>query len=217
MNRRNFLHTGSISALGLSLPAGILSLDWKKSTDVHGWLQQLASATAARRRSSLFVWSQALRARMLQTNTFLAGRGYVLEDTTVYFYAPAQDYCFYPLALRHRPTGLNDLLVPVLGRNAEGQWQQLVVLTGYQVEALALAAAALAEKELPLHELLLPAGFIPHDGLSYITSRGSVSMETRLHNGRATTELRVRQGTETLYDGTFISQHCLSTAATVAA
>lgn len=217
MNRRNFLHTGSLGALGLSLPAGVLSLDWQKAVNVHSWLQQLAVATGARRRSSLFVWSQALRERIQQTNAFLAKPGFVSEDSTLYFYAAGQACCFYPLVLRHHSTGLNDLLVPVMGRRPDGQWQQLVVLTGYQLEALAQAAKALAEHTLPLQDLLLPTGFAPHNGSTYATLGGSVSMKTQLHNGKATTELLVRQGTETLYAERFISRHCLSTTPILAA
>lgn len=215
MNRRNFLHTGSLSALGLSLPAGMLALELKKTQTVHSWLQQLAVAAGTRRRSSLLIWSKSLREQMLQSNTYLADRGFLREDSALYFYGPDQKYCFYPLVLRHRSTELTDLLVPVFGQRPDGQWQQIIVLTGYQIEALAHAATGLQEQTLALHELLMPTGFAPVNGLEYSTRQGSVSTRTQLHRGVATTVLTVRRGAEILFSETRRSQHCLRSRPTV--
>ncbi len=214
MNRRNFLHTGSLSALGLSLPTGLLSLHGIKTQNSHTWLQQLAVAVGAKRRSSMLIWSDALRTSMLQTNTELATHGFLREDTAVYFYS-AQSYCFYPLVMRHAASGTTEFLVPVFGRRSDGQWKKLLVLTSFQIEALAHAATALAGQELPLQELLLPAGFAAFQGRTYGTVEGSVVTHTQLCNGRSSTDLQVLRGGKTLYTSTIQSQHCLSTAPVV--
>ena len=203
--------------MGLSLPAGILALDWKKTPTVHCWLQQLAIAAGTRRRSSLLIWSVSLREQMSQSNAYLAARGFLREDSALYFYGSDQNYCFYPLVLRHRLTGTTDLLVPVFGRRADGNWQQINVLTGYQIEALAYAATALAERELPVDKLLMPAGFAPFNGLEYRTHQGTVSTRTQLHKGAASTVLTICQGTDILFSETILSRHCLRSTPTLAA
>ena len=217
MKRRHFLQTGSVGALGFILPAGLLHLNGSATQNIHQWLAQLASATGTRRRSSLLVWSADLQQKMLETNQDLASHGFFPENSALYFYSSGQSHFFYPLVLRHRVSGMTEFLVPVFGRQSNGAWRKLTVLTSYQIEALAHAAQALAEQELSLQEVLLPAGIQKTYGPEYNTSRGVVSTMTRLHNGAATTHLTVRQGDETIYNHTILSQHNLSTTATIPA
>lgn len=210
MIRRTFLHTGAWSLLGLSLPGSIFPAFRHQSPAVNHWLRQLVAAVGARRRSGLWGQEERLQEQVRRTNAFLAVRGYASRDSGLYFSPGRPDICFYPLFLERAAAGLTDLLAPVLGRRPDGSWQQLVVLTGYQIEALARAAAALADRETPLAELLLPAGAVANAEGSFPTTLGSVAIRTSLHRGTATTQIVVRAGQDVIFMENFVSEHCLS-------
>lgn len=215
MIRRTFLHTGAWSLLGLSLPGRIFPEFRNPSPAVNHWLRQLVAAVGARRRSGLWGLAERLQEQILRTNAFLAVRGYVSLDSGLYFSPGRPDICFYPLFLERAAAGLTDLLAPVLARRPDGSWRQLVVLTGYQLEALARAAAALADRETPLSELLLPAGPVANAEGSFPTTRGSVAIGTSLDHGTATTQIVVRAGQNVIFTENFVSEHCLSSTSGV--
>lgn len=174
-----------------------------------------AEAIGARRRPVTLFGPAALQGQIEATNAFLASCGYLSEDASVYF-SPNRTHCFYPLVLRRSEAGLLDMLVPVFRVGADGSWQKVTVLTSYQIEALARAAAALSETELPLADLLLPLR-LAHDGKSGYESRhGRVRINNRMRKGRAHTTITVQNGRETAYEAAFASQHDLTVQSRVA-
>lgn len=216
MKRRDFLQTSAFGLMGFGLPAGVFSLIGKQHSGVQQWLSQLTAATGARKRSALLGQPESLLKQVRQTNDFLARRGFVSLNSSLFFY-PNGDYCFYPLVLRHASAGLTDFLVPVLGRQSDGSWRQVLVLTGYQLEALARAAGHLATSETPLHELLLPTGPIGDTAGVFPTTRGTVQVDTRLSGGSAHTQVTVTAGRTPVFSEKFASEHSLSSSASIAA
>ncbi len=207
MKRRNFLRTGALSLVSLSLPAPAFSLN--RNSNVHNWVSQLAISLSARRRISSFDWPQQLREQVQQTDAFLAGRNFLRETSGAFFCAQGQT-CFYPLVLRNACADMAEVLMPVFHRQADGTWKRLAALTGYQIEALTLAASALANQEIPLNELLLPAGKNPAAGSEYFTRQGRVVIKTQIQNGTAETEIQVFSGNTVVFAEQFSSRHTLS-------
>ncbi len=215
MKRRTFLSTGPLSLLGLSLPAGVLSLTTHQRQGVQHWLPDLARAMGAKRRSAAFFWPENLRGQIKTTNTFLAARGYIGEAAGAFFSAE-KSYCFYPRILRRSQAGLLDMLVPILAIGPDGRWRQVLVLTGFQIEALARAAAALAATDLPIADLLLPLRPVQGGANGYESRLGRVEMITRVQNSHAYTRITVQNGGEVVYNDYFQSQHTLTTQSQIA-
>ena len=215
MKRRTFLSAGPLSLLGLGLPVGMIFLSTKQQPDVLHWLRELAQTISAKRRAGAFFWPAGLPEQIKSTNAFLAARTYVTETAGAYFSA-AKTHCFYPLMLRRSQAGLLDMLVPVFATDPDGRWQQVLVLTGFQLEALARAAAALAVTDLPLAALLLPLRAIQGSAAGFESRLGRVEMITRTQNGQAQTAIRVQHGDAVVYDVVFQSQHNLTTQSQIA-
>ena len=118
--------------------------------------------------------------------------------------------------LRRSQAGLLDMLVPVFATDPDGRWQQVLVLTGFQLEALARAAAALAVTDLPLAALLLPLRAIQGSAAGFESRLGRVEMITRMQNGQTHTAIKVQHGGAVVYDVVFQSQHNLTTQSQIA-
>ncbi|HNE28239.1 MAG: hypothetical protein U0U46_18335 [Saprospiraceae bacterium] len=208
MIRRSFLQTGALGLLGLSLPSGVSAAIFQPAPNATNWFGQLVSLVGACRRTPFLMHPRALRNQIHQTNTLLAATGFNSRDSSLFFYPDQTDFCFYPLLLHRASAGLVDLLMPVLGQNADGSWRQIAVLTSYQMEALVRASAALAAYDAPMAEFLLPAG--PLAGASIPTKRGRVEIETCLENGTAITRISVEERGNVIFSDKFVSEHCLS-------
>lgn len=196
-----------MSIAGLGLPAGAFSL-LQPQEGVQAWMRRIVDAVSARRKSNLSGCPRQLADLILETDTFLAGRGFEREISGAFFCADGNT-CFYPLLLRRATAGLNDFLVPVFNRQPDGAWKRLAVLNGYQLEALGRAASALAEQPIPPHELLLPAGPSPADGSTYQTLRGAVTMITHLKYGSAQTEITIYSDRQIIFTENYRSRHTL--------
>lgn len=207
MKRRTFLQTSTLGLAGLGLPAGASSL-MQQQEGIQAWFRQITDAVQARRKSNLSGCPPQLTNLILETDTFLAGRGFEREINGAFFCADGNT-CFYPLLLRRATAGLSDFLVPVFNRQPDGAWKRLAVLTGYQLEALGRAASALAEQPIPPHELLLPAGPSPADGSTYQTLRGAVTTKTQLQYGSAQTEITIYSDQQIIFTENYRSRHTL--------
>jgi hypothetical protein len=106
--------------------------------------------------------------------------------------------------------------VPVLARQSDRSWQTVIILTGYQVEALARAAAALAEAGQPVGDLLLPARRMQASGGGYESRSGRVEIVTRIREGRPVTAIAVYDGQRAVYEAGFPSRHGLTAQAVTA-
>ena len=214
MKRRTFVRTAALSAFGLSLKPGIAPFAFLHTTGVQQWLRSLVAATSARRRSGALVAAESFRELTNSLNTYFSKRGYEADHSEFYFYNEQESCCFYALKLQHSAAGLSDVLVPVLTRSSDGAWQHVNTITGYQLEALAVAAKALAEHPTPLQQLLLPGnkrGSIPaHIGFS--SEQADVAISTRLQGGKAETSIAISDKGQVIFNRTFASRHCLTFA-----
>ena len=212
MKRRVFVQSAAISAFGLSLKPGFVPFSLFQSSGVQQWLRALVVATSAKRRSSALVGRESFEALTATLNAYFSKRGYHAEHTGFYFYNEQERCCFYPLKLQHSVAGLCDMLVPVLTRDSDGSWRHINTLTGYQVEALARAAKALADHPTPLQHLLLPANGpsrVPaHIGFG--SEKASIAFSTSLQDGIAKTSISISDHGQVIFKDTFISRHCLT-------
>ena len=205
MNRRTFFRNGTLGALSLSLPAlpGLSLLP----ENVGQWLHQITRATGLRRGRLPLDATGTLQPHLEAIEAKLEPRGYYRDSNDVYFSGAIPELLFYPLWLRHRAAGLTDLMLAVLVRQADGSWQRITTLTGFQVEALARAAAALAETGLPLAELLLPVRTT--EG-GFGSRHGRIQLVTRMQPGSVATSITVQNGRDVVFEATFASQHSLT-------
>lgn len=209
MKRRNFIQTGALSIVGWSSHTKVLGFLKQAPDGIHGWLQHFTTVVNARRQTSTLFQSPQLQEQIDQTDRFMALRGFHREQSGAFFSENGQT-CFYPLLLRCATANLNEMLVPVFHRQADGRWKRLVVLTAYQMEALCSAATELTKEGLPLHELLLPAGSTPAVDATFVTQRGTVSVETTLQQAGAQTTVTVKQAQAVIYSAVFRSKHNLT-------
>jgi hypothetical protein len=213
MNRRSFVRTTAIGAFGLGFNPDLTVLSGFQQHTVKKWLHDLVDFTGAKRRSGALEGADSLRAKTTELNAYFTARGYAPESNSVYFYHQNEACCFYALYLRHAASGLTDLLLPVLSRDASGNWHHIATLTGFQLEALAMAAGKLKEHALPGYMLLLPAPAMPQilPIGRFNTSAGSVVAITRLSDTSGYTTLTVTSNQNELLNTTFDTRHCLKT------
>jgi hypothetical protein len=214
MNRRIFFRNGALSALALSLPG--LSLSLLSPENVGHWLRRFAAGTNVERRRLPDADEPGLRPVLETLEAQLGQRGYCRESDAVYFPAGNDQLFFYPLWLRRSAARLTDMVVPVLARQSDRSWQTVIILTGYQVEALARAAAALAEAGQPVGDLLLPARRMQASGGGYESRSGRVEIVTRIREGRPVTAIAVYDGQRAVYEAGFPSRHGLTAQAVTA-
>lgn len=211
MKRRTFVRSAAISAFGLSLNPFKNSIFNFQATRAHQWLGALVSATLAKRRSGPSVGSGSFQELSGTLNAYFAKRGYKADHSGYYFYNGGY-CCFYPLKLEHSASGLSDVLVPVLAHSTDGSWRHINTFTGYQMEALARAADALADYPVPLQQLLLPAtgGRVNHALGAYRSQHADVTMATRIKDGKAETDISISDAGRVFFKDTFVSKHCLT-------
>jgi len=214
MKRRIFLQTGAFGLIGLGVPSVVsAAVSNSPFAGVSNWFHHWVTVTGAQRRSVAGVPSEVLRQTIENINALWVRQDFDPRDSSLFFCnsGPATR-CFYPLVLRRAAAGLTDFLTPVLEECPDGSWRTLVVLSGYQLEALARASIALAKQteELPLTDLLMPAGPVDMRDGSIPTRRGKIFIETQLQKGEAFTQVQVQENGQVVFSGKFVSAHCLS-------
>jgi hypothetical protein len=214
MKRRDFVQSAIVTAIGLPLIPGT-SLSVFQENGVQQWFHFLISATSAKRQSHPLQGRASFETATASLNAYFSKRGYQALSSDFYFYNDQQQCCFYPLKLQHSAAGLCDMLIPVLTRDSGGAWHHVNTITGYQLEALARAARALAEHPVPLQHLLLPASGpsrVPaHIGFG--SEKAMVACSTKLKSDIAETNISISVDGQMIFNDTFISRHCLTFAA----
>lgn len=215
MKRRFFIQGTTLGTIGL----GIISPDLIafpanfEHGNVAKWLRQMSWTLAVQRRTQAKYSADSFEQITGGKNEYFATHGYHTMSETCYFFGNDEQYCFYPLVARHAASGTSDLLLPVYQRNSQNEWQPVQTLSGFQVEALIKASHALREKSpAMIQSLLFPIGKVStgHGAGAYATREGTVSIVTKLRNGRATTTCTVTNRDGKVYHETFSSSHSLA-------
>lgn len=215
MKRRFFIQGTTLGTIGL----GIISPDLLAipANFEHGsvatWLRQMSWTLTVQRRTLAISAPESFKQITSGKNEYFANHGYHPVSETCYFFGDDEQYCFYPLIARHTASGISDLLLPVYRWNSQHQWQPVQTLSGFQVEALIKASHALREKSpAMIQSLLFPIGKASagHGAAAFATREGTVSIVTRLKNGRATTTCSVMNRDGKVFHETFSSHHTLA-------
>ncbi len=210
MKRRTFVQTGVAGALGLALqPAGLHFLT-PNQDDVQSWLLQFSKSIKSRPVWGVRVLSDTDLQMTESLDSYFSKRFFQRESKQVYLVANTElSYFFYPVFLRHASARLCDILLPVFMRQSEGAWRHIGTFTGFQVEALARAAAILKDREIG--PLLLPVapGVTEGPVYSYKTRTGSVSISTVVKE-KGSTSMRIYSDGQLLLEENFGSAHCLN-------
>lgn len=210
MKRRTFVQTGVAGALGLALqPAGLRFLT-PNQQGIHSWLNQFAESMQSRPIRASRVLSNTELQMTESLDAYFSKRYFQRESSRLYLVANTDfSQFFYPVFLRHASAGLCDILVPVFIKKDDDTWRHIGTFTGFQVEALARAAAML--KGADLKALLMPIepGVTEGPVYSYKTRTGSVSISTVV-KGKGTTSMQVYSGGQLVLEENFGSDHCLN-------
>jgi len=215
MKRRFFIQGTTLGTIGLGImPPDLIAFPANfEHSSVATWLRQMSWTLIVQRRTVAISAPESFREITSGKNEYFANHGYHTLSETCYFFGDDEQYCFYPLVARHTASGTSDLLLPVYRRNSQNQWQPVQTLSGFQVEALIKASHALREKSpAMIQSLLFPIGAVStgHGAGAYATREGTVSIVTRLKNGRATTTCTVTNRDGKVFHETFSSSHSLA-------
>jgi len=212
MKRRNFIRNTVVGAIGLgiSTPELIASPLTFQSASVATWLRELGWALTGRRRTKARVAPESFAQITSATNDLFAKRGYYPENEALCFFGEQEEWCFYPLTMRHTAFGTPPFVAPVFRRQGDN-WQLVIVLDGFEVEAISKASRALVNMDSAvLPNLLIPtgrAGAYP-GGMAYKTRDGLVAIKTVQRGGKAQTTCTVTGREGKIYNETFVSRHC---------
>jgi hypothetical protein len=134
-------------------------------------------------------------------------------STSDYYVCQGENLFLFPLHLNHESIGLLDSTVLCFGKNETGELIKLKPLSGFDLEALAVAAASLQKHnpDIDLGGYLLPS-FSSNQTNSFCfnTLKGSVFIKTLLYKNDSNTEIIVKEGNKILFQQTIISEHRLS-------
>ena len=121
------------------------------------------------------------------------------------FYAcQHENIALFPLYHPHNSMGILDTAIVCFGKNNEGEWTKLKPLSGYDLEALAVATEGLLKNNanIDLGDYLLPSCFQNMDnGLCFRTLKGDVFIKTIVSKDASKTKIIVREGEKILFEG----------------
>ena len=212
MNRRNFVRNTAVGAISLSVsPPQIFGSSLVfQSGAMSRALQQLGRALSGRRRSAARLAPENFAQLTGVTDQYFAQRGYKGGNETIYFFGEREDWCFYPLFLHHRVFDHPPMVVPVFHYGEDG-WYLVIVLDGFEIEAICRASLALKDRDAAvLQDLLIPTGKAgPYVGsTAYKTREGMVAVKTVHRGGKAQTTCTIVGRDEKVFSETFDSKHC---------
>lgn len=206
MKRRSFLQKGILGTVCLGNPIASTLMANNSAEDIRTWFRTVCDAFSARCRTQIPASLQQLAD---QSEAYLNNMGYDRDRKGIYFCADGQTG-FFPMLLRKARSGMTELAVPVFIRQADNTWKQVLVLNGYQIEALCLASQKIVDEKTPIAELLVPAGIQPVDGFRWNTRSGSVTMMTVLKSGEVQTDMNVYSGNRIVFSERIFSKHTLT-------
>ncbi len=175
---------------------GTESLLNKLVTQTHGLQTLTGTQLLSTYQAALVQWQQS---------------GYAATGSE-FFICQNSDLALFPLHLHHESTGLLDQAVLCFEKNKSGDWIKLRTLSGFDLEALAVAATTLGNynSAINLSDYLLPRLSSKHNNpFCFGTAKGEVSIKTLLSDTNSTIEVLVKEGDNTLFQQNIISQHTL--------
>lgn len=213
MKRRNFIRNTGVGALSLGMfaPDIIASPLISQGNSSAHWLRELGWALSGKRRTNARLSPESFAQITNATNDLFAKRGYQHGHDALCFFGAQEAWCFYPLIKRHTAFGTPPFVVPVFQRQGDS-WHLVIVLDGFEVEAISRASQALTEHDpAALQNLLIPTGkAAPYQGATaYKTRDGLVAIKTIQRGGKAQTTCTITGHEGKVFSETFASRHCL--------
>jgi hypothetical protein len=118
----------------------------------------------------------------------------------------------FPLEMSHFSLGLLDTAVLCFGKDKNDKWQQLRSISGFELEALQIATESLLTKKptVDLAAYLLPSPKNNQNSHYLLhTEKGDVCIATKLSPTKTTTNIRIREHGEIIFQTEIVSQHLL--------
>lgn len=211
MKRRNFLYNASLSTLGLSFFSGFVS-NFDRSQFTAS-LDEFLNAIGAVPQSWLVSDPELEEACSKEIKTW-ERTGYKALNKTFFLCNQGQKAIFF-LHLHHPELGTLDLSALVFQKgDATAPWQTTASLSGFQLEALVRAAAALKMEQAPnrLAGLLLPhAGKAKTTSGSFATEYGEVGVRASLSKNKVMSiKAAVYKNNQALWSSEYTSDHLQS-------
>ena len=174
------------------------------------WLRELAMATRMKPTCDI---PTALQTSMESLNTTLAMKGHTYSRQECYFYPGSGNTCLYALECSNVPSGVSDVLLPVMYKRNDGSWTHFCTINSFQLEALVRAAYALHSYPSSLDQLLLPV-YEQHNNMRsglLKAKLADIAIKTVLKKETgAKTDILISTLGHTIFDESFLSDHCLT-------
>jgi len=208
MKRRSFLYSASLGTLGFSYFSGLPN--WVTQQKTLASIDGLFQALGAQAQNWLAT-EPALDQACAEALTSWKQVGYEPLHKR-YFMCKKEQTAIYTLCLRHEELGLLDVSALVFQKEVfRSSWNLCAELTGFQLEALAKAAASLSETATAarLADLLLPTEeTIRQNPHRFATTLGEVSVSARLElNKAATITAAVYENSQALWTSEYRSEY----------
>lgn len=129
-----------------------------------------------------------------------------------YYICLHRELALFPLHLRHESIGVLDEVILCFEKNKLGEWVKLKALSGFDLEALTVAATTLEKNNLTFNlcDYLLPHLSRKQESpFCFSTVKGEVSIKTVLSETNSITQVLVKKGSETLFQQQIKSKHTL--------
>lgn len=209
MNRRMFLCRASMGALGFSYFSEFSFFDFSQprfSASLESFFLSIGAQTAET--------DTSLAEICTKQSALWRKTGYVPFDGKYYFCQKGQK-AIHLLHLPHQERGSLDISALVLQEDASMEsWRLVASLSGFQLEALVIAAAALKTSNSPKHlaDLLLPALYKPKKAPGrFATEQGEVSVYAVLGKDKTIqVEAAVYESDYALWSSKYTSQYLQS-------
>ncbi|MNE22351.1 hypothetical protein D3C80_1155590 [compost metagenome] len=135
-------------------------------------------------------------------------------------YEPSGNFCYsssdnqlkmFPMHLHVNGSGKLDTILLCFGKNSNGEWKTLKSLSGFDLEAIAVAMKELKTKNntIDLTHYLFPAPVQQVNPYSFETNKGSVFLKTILSPEQTSTKIVVMEGSTIVFQKEVMSQHSL--------
>ena len=211
MKRRSFLYNASVGTLGLSFFSGLTSRFGRSPFSAS--LDEFLNAIGATPQS----WLESdptLEEVCADASKAWKKTGYEAFSNTFFLYANQQKAIYF-LSLPHPELGILDFSALVFQKDATNErWQTIASLSGFQLEALVRAAAALKMAHEPNHlaGLLLPHPCLVKPALGrFVTQFGEVGVQANLRNNKVMSiKVAVYKNNQALWSSEYASDYLKS-------
>lgn len=213
MNRRGFVQTTALGALGLYHTPGIGQIICP-SEQWQTWLNEVIINCGVKEIAGWRQLDVALSKAASELLSQADWKGFYPHHARFYFYHGT--YAFTVVEKLHEAIGLKEIALPLWSKQADGKWKYVMSLSIFQLEATAKACKALAAKYpdntmsqylLPIERRIQKPLLYPGD---YQTTRGWVSVTPTIKSSRFTVELKIAADDQLILTEYFASAYCLT-------